>query len=190
MNDAPIAQNATAKVGKNGSLKIDVEDLVDDADCDTLTITVDNPIHGSLKKNKDNTYTYTPDKNYAGNDGFSYTVSDGKIAATAKISIVVTNNGSSSITVNSILPPSTPALPQLKNNLSFAVVNNASAIDKTEMPTPLIDWSGASGLCSTTTYEVSAEDGWMLDFMGIKKEEEKQDLASLTGLKIVLKDQS
>lgn len=142
--------------------------MVSDADYDSITLTVAKSAHGTLAKNKDGTYTYTPDKNYTGNDSFSYTVSDGKTTTTALISLVVANNGSSSITVNSVLPPSAPALPQLKSNVSFEVIHTVSA-DKTEMPAPVIDWNGANGL---STCQTPAEQAWMLDFLGIKKAED------------------
>jgi alpha-tubulin suppressor-like RCC1 family protein len=44
---------------------------------DTLTvIDYTQPAHGVVALNPDGTFTYTPDTDYAGSDGFSYTVSD------------------------------------------------------------------------------------------------------------------
>ncbi|MCV7172382.1 tandem-95 repeat protein [Mycobacterium manitobense] len=44
---------------------------------DTLTVTdYTQPAHGVVALNPDGTFTYTPDADFAGNDSFSYTVSD------------------------------------------------------------------------------------------------------------------
>ena len=50
-----------------------------DADGDTLRITaVDGARHGQVVLNADGTITFTPDADYNGEAGFSYTVGDGK----------------------------------------------------------------------------------------------------------------
>ncbi|MEV3905542.1 Ig-like domain-containing protein [Mycobacterium sp. NPDC050551] len=44
---------------------------------DTLTVTdYTQPAHGAVALNSDGTFTYTPDADFAGDDSFSYTVSD------------------------------------------------------------------------------------------------------------------
>ena len=42
-----------------------------------------------LTRNADGTHTYTPKRGYSGIDGFSYTVSDGSLSATAWIAVNV-----------------------------------------------------------------------------------------------------
>ena len=49
-----------------------------DADGDSLTATVvDGPQHGELVFNDDGSFTYTPEADYFGSDGFTYEASDG-----------------------------------------------------------------------------------------------------------------
>jgi Bacterial Ig domain len=90
VNDAPAANNASYTLAKNGSLIINLNSLVSDVDGDVLTLTVKTPLHGSLTKNSNGTYTYKPVTGYIGSDSFSYTVSDGLLNTTATVSLVVT----------------------------------------------------------------------------------------------------
>jgi hypothetical protein len=67
-------------------------DLDVDGSIDLKSIAViAQPIHGILVLNADGTFTYTPDKNYNGTDGFSYTVKDntGFVSNVAKVTLVV-----------------------------------------------------------------------------------------------------
>jgi hypothetical protein len=92
VNDAPIAKNATFTVQRNGSVRIDFSQLVSDVDGDILSVIADNPSRGTLSKNSDGSYTYTPRRNYTGTDSFSYTVNDGTSRVQATISLVVQNS--------------------------------------------------------------------------------------------------
>ncbi|MDP4203109.1 MAG: Ig-like domain-containing protein, partial [Bacteroidota bacterium] len=84
-----------------------------DVDGDVLTITKDSdPIHGSVVFNPDGTYTYTPAKDYNGDDSFTVSVSDGNGGtATATVTITVTPvNDDPVITVTPVTTPEdTPA---------------------------------------------------------------------------------
>ncbi|MES2205595.1 MAG: tandem-95 repeat protein [Pseudomonadota bacterium] len=188
VNDAPTAESATLKVAKNGSITVDLYDLVDDVEDDNnLDITVSGASHGTIKENRNGTFTYTPTKNYTGNDSFTYTVTDGKTTTTATISIVVSANSSASITVNSVLPPVASTVNVIKTNTSFDVAATASQTGTTSSatPTPVIDWSGATQ--SVSTFNCSDYQDWMAPLFGLQNKEEAQDLAALTGIKIVLK---
>ncbi|MBK6759015.1 MAG: cadherin-like domain-containing protein [Moraxellaceae bacterium] len=48
---------------------------------------VSNPTHGTLVKNTNGTYTYTPEANFNGSDSFSYQVSDGELSSVSLRSI-------------------------------------------------------------------------------------------------------
>jgi hypothetical protein len=89
-NQAPVANNATFQVQQNGSVRIDFSTLASDADGDALTLTLANPAHGTLTRNTDGSYTYTPAAGYTGSDVFTYTVSDGRLSATATVTLTVT----------------------------------------------------------------------------------------------------
>ena len=94
VNHAPTARNASFQVQKDGSVRIDFGCLIDDVDDDCLTLSLGKAAHGSLSRNDDGTYAYRPKSGYTGTDGFTYTVSDGKLSATATISLnVIANSG-------------------------------------------------------------------------------------------------
>ncbi|MBK6759014.1 MAG: cadherin-like domain-containing protein [Moraxellaceae bacterium] len=75
----------------DGSLILNLLSTANDIDSSTLTpVIVSNPTHGTLVKNTDGTYTYTPEANFNGSDSFSYQVSDGALSsgvATANLTI-------------------------------------------------------------------------------------------------------
>jgi hypothetical protein len=81
VNDAPVAADASFTVEKGGSIRIDFAQLVSDVDSNMLTLSLAKPEHGTLTRNADGTYTYTPKRGYSGIDGFGYTVSDGSLSA-------------------------------------------------------------------------------------------------------------
>jgi VCBS repeat-containing protein len=81
-NTAPEAANDGYTATEDTALSIDAAMglLANDSDIegDTLTPTITSePLHGSLTVNADGSFTYTPEANYHGLDGFSYLVSDG-----------------------------------------------------------------------------------------------------------------
>jgi hypothetical protein len=92
VNDAPVANDASFTVEKGGSIRIDFAQLVSDVDGNALTLSLAKPEHGTLTRNADGTYTYTPKRGYSGIDRFSYTVSDGSLSATAWIAVNVTRD--------------------------------------------------------------------------------------------------
>jgi hypothetical protein len=169
VNDAPIAKKATFTVQRNGSVCIDFSQLVSDVDGDILSVIPDSPSRGTLSKNSDGSYTYTPRRNYTGTDSFTYTVSDGTSRVQATISLVVQNqsNGDDddddcdrhshhnhgwhyghrqSITVQSIYANT----PQNTHSPSYAVVSpqaNNSTIQS------LVNWRW---LCATSRHYTTA----------------------------------
>ncbi|MFO0869481.1 MAG: Ig-like domain-containing protein [Pirellulales bacterium] len=85
--DAPVAANDAFAVDEDGTLVIDAAGVLandTDADGDALTATlVTGPQHGTVTLNADGSFTYTPDANFAGTDGFSYTAGDGSLSSDA-----------------------------------------------------------------------------------------------------------
>ena len=82
VNDKPTATNDSFTMGEDAALTVDAAGgiLTNDADVDgdVLTPTVTSqPLHGVLVVNADGSFSYTPEANYNGLDGFSYLVSDG-----------------------------------------------------------------------------------------------------------------
>ena len=71
-----------------------------DADGDALTIMAGSPQHGQLEWHADGSFTYTPDENFHGLDGFSYFVTDGTAdsdMATVTIAVNPVNDSPTSI---------------------------------------------------------------------------------------------
>jgi len=156
VNDAPIAKNATFTVQRNGSVRIDFSQLVSDVDGDILSLIPDCPSKGTLSKNSDGSYTYTPRRNYTGKDSFTYTVNDGTSCVQATISLVVQNQSnnnnnddddchrhhhdnhgghyghSQSITIQSVYANNTA-----NNTPSYVVINNNA---NTSPSTRVVNW--------------------------------------------------
>ncbi|MFN0019865.1 MAG: Ig-like domain-containing protein [Pirellulaceae bacterium] len=81
-NNAPVSQNDSFTLNEDEVLTISAaEGLLQndsDGDGDPLTATlVSEPLHGALNLGPDGSFTYTPEANFSGVDGFSYLVSDG-----------------------------------------------------------------------------------------------------------------
>jgi hypothetical protein len=77
-NTAPVAIDDAATVDENGSVLIEVLSNDSDADGDSLTlIFVGEAVHGQASM-VENTVRYTPTADFAGNDSFAYTISDGQ----------------------------------------------------------------------------------------------------------------
>ena len=89
-NAAPVAGDDALRVTAGGSAVVPV--LANDADPDgdaLAIVALDAPGHGSVRIEPDQTLRYTPQSGFTGQDGFAYTVSDGK-GATASATVTVT----------------------------------------------------------------------------------------------------
>ncbi|MFQ3234703.1 MAG: hypothetical protein ACI9C4_000254, partial [Paraglaciecola sp.] len=75
-NQLPVANNDTAELLWNMSITIDVLNNDTDADNDMLEVSSASASFGEVIVNNDNTITYTPNLNYAGNDTIDYGISD------------------------------------------------------------------------------------------------------------------
>jgi predicted extracellular nuclease/uncharacterized protein YjiK/Ca2+-binding RTX toxin-like protein len=92
VNEAPVAVNDSVSTTDLQTVVIPV--LANDSDVDagdTLTIaTFTNPSSGTLVKNPNNTFTYTPTVGFSGTTTFTYTVRDSSnLTATATVTIAV-----------------------------------------------------------------------------------------------------
>ena len=88
----PVAMSATLGVNRSTAKA----GILEATDSDSLTLTyakATSPSHGTLTLKSAGGYTYTPAKNYAGSDSFTFTASDGTLrSAPATISITVTEH--------------------------------------------------------------------------------------------------
>jgi VCBS repeat-containing protein len=212
VNDAPVANNASYIVQKDGSIKIDLRSLCSDVDGDCLSITVNNPGKGTLTKNADGTYTYKPNKGYIGADTFSYTVSDGKLTATGTISLNVrasqqgdeddghcgsntSGNRSASVTVTSSASGSVNRSNEDDHDIHYVVINSAqsTAINSSSVANTTsalaVNWQASSGQTNVATSPPSQGQDWLTQLLsvnGISQSNGKEDLALKTGLKVRL----
>lgn len=105
-NTAPEAGNDTFSMSEDGVLTIDgaAGVLTNDSDLDGDAIVaniVSQPLHGTVELNEDGSFTYTPEANYNGLDGFSYEVSDGlEKSAVASATITIDPANDSPVSVN------------------------------------------------------------------------------------------
>ena len=92
VNEAPTAVNDTATTDEDQSVRIDV--LANDTDPDTeraaLTVSVGRqPLNGTASVESDRTITYTPNANFAGENSFTYSVSDGSLSDAGSVTVTV-----------------------------------------------------------------------------------------------------
>ena len=92
-NDAPVAADDESDVVEDTPRVISV--LANDSDAEGTPLTPElvageGPANGSVSVNADGTFTYTPNADFNGTDGFSYTVSDGSaVSSAARVAIKV-----------------------------------------------------------------------------------------------------
>ncbi|MEM7790578.1 MAG: Ig-like domain-containing protein, partial [Verrucomicrobiota bacterium] len=90
VNDAPVANDDSASVDEDNTVILDVVANDTDVETDALSVSsLDSFSNGTAALNPDGTVTFTPDPNYFGVAGFSYTVTDGE-STSELASVVVT----------------------------------------------------------------------------------------------------
>ncbi|OAH84752.1 hypothetical protein AXA70_21080 [Xanthomonas arboricola pv. juglandis] len=137
VNRAPTAQSASFQVQKDGSVRIDFDCLVNDPDGDALTLSLTNPSKGSLTRNRDGSYTYRPKSGFVGTDTFTYSVSDGKLTASASITLVVSKNPPRDNAMSIVVGASASAASVQGGG--YIVVNLGASSQ------PVIDWTATAG---------------------------------------------
>ncbi len=105
VNDSPAAVNDEYTTDEDTALVIAAPGVLGndtDADGDPLSsILVSDPQHGTLTLNADGSFTYTPDADFNGIDGFSYMANDGSgDSAVATVTITVNPVNDDPIAVN------------------------------------------------------------------------------------------
>ncbi len=77
VNESPVANDDNFTLKENQILTDAVNKNDTDPNSDPLTYTIiAQPIHGQIRINSDGSFTYTPDKDYTGNDEFTYKACD------------------------------------------------------------------------------------------------------------------
>jgi hypothetical protein len=92
VNDPPVAAADELAASEDMARVIAAAELTandDDVDGDALTITAVNAASNGQVALAGTTVTFTPDDNYHGDAGFTYTVSDGTVTRTATVAIEI-----------------------------------------------------------------------------------------------------
>ncbi|WJH41457.1 Ig-like domain-containing protein [Aliirhizobium terrae] len=90
VNDAPIADNATATTDEDTPITNGVLPAATDPEGSPVTYGLGrDTLNGTVTVNANGTYSYVPDANFNGTDGFTYTVSDGTATSTYTVTITV-----------------------------------------------------------------------------------------------------
>ena len=86
--DPPVAVDDTASTSED--VAVVITPMANDTDADgdpLLVLDASAPAHGGVVVNADNSITYTPAADFAGEDVFTYTVSDGSATSVAKVTV-------------------------------------------------------------------------------------------------------
>jgi len=126
VNDPPTALDDTASVLEDSGINI-IDVLNNDSMApdsgETLTVIGVTPASNGIAASIGTGVTYAPNANFSGTDNFSYTISDGGLTATARVTVtVISVNDMPSFTIASSPPSvSEDAGPQVVINFATAV---------------------------------------------------------------------
>ncbi|MED3961543.1 tandem-95 repeat protein, partial [Niallia taxi] len=138
VNDAPTAASDSFTTNEDEKLTIEAPKSIlnndTDVDNDALeAILVKATAHGKLELNKDGTFTYTPDKDYNGQDSFTYKATDGRLESavqTVEIEVKPVNDlptakdSSLNVTEDEAANGVVEASDADKDKLTFAIAEN------------------------------------------------------------------
>ncbi|MCJ8269324.1 MAG: cadherin-like domain-containing protein, partial [Psychrosphaera sp.] len=118
-DNIPVAVNDSFLMDEDTSLSANI--IANDSDTESETLTINTtpaifPANGQLTIHADGTFTYTPSKDFNGNDGFQYKITD-DIGQVATASVTITVN------------PVNDAPESLTNNFNVLDVQNAVPIN-------------------------------------------------------------
>ena len=145
--EPPTAVNDTARTAEDQSVRIDVLDNDTDPDTERAALTVSvlrDPLDGTARVESDRTITYTPNANFAGENSFTYSVSDGSLS----------DAGSVTVTVEAV--NDAPAFPAA--TAARSVPESAEADDNVGAPVAATDIDNAM-----LTYRLSGADASSFD---------------------------
>ncbi len=105
VNDAPVAVSDAYTTLEDVPVSGNVLNNDVDVEGTPLTATLGTgPAHGNLVLSADGSFTYTPDQNWSGADGFSYTASDGtNTSNSAAVAITVVAVNDAPVAVNDLV---------------------------------------------------------------------------------------
>lgn len=134
-NKAPVAQSQSLEVSYNSTQTIDLTALDEEGDSLRYSL-VSEPVHGTLSPvaSEENSFVYTPESGFVGNDSFSFVASDTRsisnravvtINVSSTITIYLRESGDDALTLEPT-NSSTPAL-TAQRAVDFAISRNPSS---------------------------------------------------------------
>jgi VCBS repeat-containing protein len=161
VNDPPVASSPPITTAEdtpaNGAI------TASDIDGDTLTFTLTTPpAHGTLTLNPDGTFTYTPDADYNGTDGFTVTVSDGNGGSVdVTVPVTVTPVNDAPVAANDSAPASedTPVTGNVLGNDTDVDGDTLSVTQFTIAGDPTIHTAGDTATIAGIGTIIIAGDG-------------------------------
>lgn len=174
VNDAPKASALSVQLARNGSAVIDFATLVSDADGDTLTLTLQQPRYGSLARNADGSYTYTPRAGFYGCDSFTYSVNDGQQSVSATVSLWVSRSDRAATVVTAAAPQTLTSTLRTQEGSHWVLINQGKP--RVVAPPVTIDWAQPAPALSSPV-----PNGWLTQH-SLDAGHNEQTLAEITGL--------
>ncbi|ULU23434.1 tandem-95 repeat protein [Dyella terrae] len=96
VNHAPTTTGESLNLLEDGNVQVNLSTSSNDVDGDPLTFRIVNgPQHGTLTRNADGSFTYTPGYLFYGNDSFTYVANDGQLdsnVSTVSLSVAHVNH--------------------------------------------------------------------------------------------------
>ena len=157
--EPPTAVNDTATTAEDQSVKIDV--LANDTDPDTeraaLRVSVlARPLNGTARVESDRTITYTPNANFAGENSFTYRLSDGSLSDDGSVTVTV-----EAVNDAPVFPPSETGARSVPESAK-AGDNAGAPVTATDVDNAMLTYrlSGADGPPSTSTVTARSRSAW------------------------------
>ena len=172
VNEAPTAVNDTATTDEDQSVRIDVLDNDTDPDTERAALTVSvlrDPLDGTARVESDRTITYTPNANFAGENSFTYRLSDGSLS----------DDGSVTVTVEAV--NDAPAFPAATAERS--VPEDAEADDNVGTPVTARDIDSATliyRLTGASEFEIVEDTGQIQVAPGVTLDRERTSSYEVT----------
>jgi VCBS repeat-containing protein len=179
VNDPPVAMNDHYSVAEDTPLTADAIGGVLRNDTDVegnplSAVLVDGPAHGTVTLNADGSFTYTPEANFNGADGFTYQANDGSADSTvAAVTITVDPVNDPPVAVSDSYSTATDA--PLNVNAAAGVLANDTDVDGDSLAATLVagpqhgtltlnadgsfTYTPASGYAGADQFSYQASDG-------------------------------
>lgn len=160
-NQPPIAVDDLVTLNEDGSLTIDVLNNDSDPENGPLSTSLRmNASHGTVVRNVDGSFLYTPDANYHGSDSFTYDLSDGVLTATATVNITV-----NSINDLPVIATRSFSIAENSSNGTSLGFINATDIEDASVSYAIVGGTGGGNFAvNGTTGEITVTNQTGLDF--------------------------